>query len=142
MKFKSQTDILFNLALLGPSLVLLVFASGLIKGNNTGINVAGLTLILAVVALLLWIRCDTRYFITGDQLKIRQGPIKMTIAITDIRSLTINKTLWTGLKLALARKGIIIKYNKYDEIYISPKDKDSFIKELQKINSRIEVTDS
>ncbi len=52
----------------------------------------------------------------------------MTITITDIRSLNINKTLWTGLKLALARKGIIIKYNKYDEIYISPKDKDTFIK--------------
>ncbi len=56
MKFKSQTDILFNFALLGPSLILLVFASGLIKGHHTGINVAGLILILAIVAFLLWIR--------------------------------------------------------------------------------------
>jgi Bacterial PH domain len=34
---------------------------------------------------------------------------------------------------------IAIVYNKYDEIYISPKNREDFIKELLKINSDIIV---
>jgi hypothetical protein len=34
---------------------------------------------------------------------------------------------------------LVIKYNKFDEIYISPKDKQLFVNELIKINPNIEV---
>jgi len=43
------------------------------------------------------------------------------------------------MKFSLSSKGILIKYNKYDELYISPEDQDQFIKELQEKNTTIKV---
>ena len=43
------------------------------------------------------------------------------------------------MKPALATNGIIVKYNKYDEVYLSPRDKDAFIKELLKFNGNIKI---
>lgn len=36
-------------------------------------------------------------------------------------------------------KGVIITYNKYDEIYFSPQERDKFVQELLKINPKITV---
>ena len=44
-----------------------------------------------------------------------------------------------GFKPALATKGLIIKYNKYDDIYISPNSNDTFIEAVLKINSNIKI---
>jgi len=41
-----------------------------------------------------------------------------------------NTTMWSGFRPATARKGIIVKYNKYDEIYFSPDSNESFIQAL------------
>jgi hypothetical protein len=47
--------------------------------------------------------------------------------------------MYVGMKPAFARNGIIVRYNKYDEIYISPPDNNEFVEELLKINPEIEV---
>lgn len=38
------------------------------------------------------------------------------------------------LKTGFGKKGLIIYYNNYDEIYISPEREDEFLKELMKWN--------
>ena len=43
------------------------------------------------------------------------------------------------LKPATALKGLIIKYNKYDEIYISPKTNESFVAEILKLNPEVKI---
>ncbi len=46
-----------------------------------------------------------------------------------------------GLKPALAEKGLIIKYNKFDTIYIAPESNEELIKDLLAINTAILVTE-
>ncbi len=56
------------------------------------------------------------------------------------REVIKGKTLWVGLKPATARKGLIIKYGKFDEIYISPQTNDEFINRLLELNDAIKIT--
>lgn len=65
--------------------------------------------------------------------------LKGAINIENIHKLEVNKTSWVGNKPATATKGIIIHYNKYDDVYISPESNDDLVKELLKINPNIEV---
>lgn len=48
--------------------------------------------------------------------------------------------MWTGLKPATARNGLIIKYNKFDEIYISPETNDTFVDKILELNGNIVIT--
>ena len=43
-------------------------------------------------------------------------------------------------KASLALTGLIIKYNRWDDLFISPQNQDQFIAELQKINPEIKVS--
>ncbi len=142
MKFKSDTDILFDVFIFGPVLILLMPLSEIIKNINGKSAVLSLIVILAVIALLMWVRFGTYYVIKDSQLFYRSGPIRGLIDIQSVHTLIKNKTLWVGTKPALARKGIILKYNKYDDIYISPKDKEQFIAELLKRNNNIQIAES
>jgi hypothetical protein len=60
-------------------------------------------------------------------------------SVSSIQKIAVNKTLWVGTRPATARNGVIIYYNKYDEIYFSPSDNEAFIKALLEINPEIEV---
>ncbi len=44
-----------------------------------------------------------------------------------------------GLKPALSSKGCIIKYRKWDDIYLSPENQELFNAELLKVNPAIKV---
>ena len=92
-----------------------------------------------VVLFLLWIFFDTKYELTKSHLKYKSGPIRGKIDIYSIRKIIKGKTLWAGLKPATAKNGLIIKYNKYDEIYISPKTNDTFIAKILEFNLEIEI---
>ena len=50
------------------------------------------------------------------------------------------KTMWVGLKPALATGGIIIKYNRFDDIYLAPKNNEELIEDLLKLNRDIVVS--
>jgi hypothetical protein len=93
----------------------------------------------AIAAMLLWMWLVTYYEIDGKNVWYRSGPVNGVIAISDIRTVIMHKSLYAGLKPALGSKGCIIKYNKYDEIYFSPKEQERFVAELMKINPAIEV---
>ncbi len=96
-----------------------------------------LVLLLAPVAFLLWLWMDTWYRIEDGSLVYQSGPFRGRIAIASIREITKNKTLLVGFKPALGQKGLIIRYNGWDEIYISPRDKEAFLAELLRKNGAI-----
>lgn len=137
MKFTSRKDILFTSLLLGV-IVLFVGLIFLLICQGKDWFWASLWLITLSI-LLLWIYFDTSYQLTKEHLIYRNGPIRGKINIADIKEVEANKTLYVGIKPALARKGLIIKYNKYDEIYISPKTNESFIKKLLELNGEVKV---
>lgn len=140
MKFQSEKGFLFGIAILGSAAALLIigFTDLFTVKYDMSFYFAQIVSLL-VAMLLLWFWFGTYYLIKDDKLIYRCGPIRGSVKIREIHTLIKNKTLWGGMKPVLATKGIIVKYNRYDEIYISPKDKDAFISEILKVNSEVKI---
>lgn len=86
--------------------------------------------LIGLVLLLLW---TIKYKIEG---------VVLTVWFIKIEIKNIKKIYKTRNPLsspALSIDRIAIVYNKYDEVLISPKDKEQFVEDLLKINPTIEV---
>lgn len=100
----------------------------------TGIN-------LVVVLFLTWLILQTNYAIDSKLLYWKSGPFKGTINIHSIKKIEFHKgivipVIW---KPALSHIGLIITYNNYDDIYISPENRDEFVQKITAINPNINL---
>jgi len=138
MNFKSRKDPLFLSALLVLIFLFILIGVFSDSGKETGWYwyVLGIT---PTSILFLWFFFGTSYSLTSSFLNYKSGPLKGSIPLENIREIIKNKTLWVGLKPATARKGLIIKYNTYDEIYISPQDNEEFIKSILSYKADIKI---
>ena len=142
MKFESKKDTLFTILVLGiNALCIGIVIHVLFIKETVTQDYWGALIIVAVVLLLFWIFYGTHYELTKDALIYKSGPIRGKISINRITEIEKGKTLWVGLKPATSQKGLIIKYDKYNEIYISPKTNDAFIKKILELNSNIKITE-
>lgn len=89
---------------------------------------------------IFWIYFNTSYRIENKELFYCSGFLKGKIEILSIKEIKNGKTMWSGIKPALSTKGIIIKYNMYDEIYLAPENNNKLISDLLKINQDIIIT--
>jgi hypothetical protein len=140
MKFKSRKDDLFYGFTYGSVLFLLIMA--IIEFKQNGLQhyeIITYLLIVLSIGLLLWVFHGTNYELTPQYLKYQSGPTKGTIEIATITTIINGKTMWSGMKPATAKKGLIIKYNRFEEIYISPENNEIFLQEILKFNNKIEV---
>ena len=96
---------------------------------------------VSIVAALIWILLDTKYCIKEEIIVFNSGPFRRRININTIRKIAHHSglTLPVTFKPALNTKGLIVYFNKYDEIYISPDQEAIFLEELLNINTNIEV---
>ncbi len=99
-----------------------------------GINLLSL-LLLASIAL------KTQYKIKDDLLYWQSGPFFGKIDIRTILKIQHHNGIFvpTVWKPALSQIGLIITYNKFDDIYISPEKEADFIESLLQINPSIEI---
>ena len=98
------------------------------------------TLLLSLpLAIVLWVYFSTKYWIENERIHYRCMFIKGSIPIHEIKSITPNKTSWVGVRPALATKGLIIRYQKYEEIYLAPESNSEFINDLLTINPAIKI---
>ena len=90
------------------------------------------------VGLMLWIWFGTGYEIKNGNLYYRSGPFTGNIDISGIKEIRKGQS-WRliGIKPALSTDGIIIRYNKFDEIFLAPDNKKEFIEELLRNNPDI-----
>lgn len=93
--------------------------------------------LVAPLFLFLSMYFNTYYVIEKGLLKYQSGFMKGNIPICNIIEIQKNKTLWSGKKPALSKNGLIIKYNKFDEIYIAPENNDEMLADLLAINNKI-----
>lgn len=114
---------------------------GFLSATNGRHEYWSMTTILLVIALMFWLYFGTYYELSNNQLLYRSGPINGKIEISRIREISKGKTLWVGLKPATAKNGLIVKYDKYNEIYISPKTNESSIEKILELNSEIKITE-
>jgi Bacterial PH domain len=116
---------------------------GLIIGFTSAIMIAqkawaGLAIHLLVILFIVHLITTTFYQLEGKSLRIKSGfIINKLIMIDSIRKIQKSNSLFSSPAASLDRLEIF--YNKYDSILISPKDKQKFLAELQKINPTIEI---
>jgi hypothetical protein len=121
-------------------ILLMIFLGDWFWDDTPGLEVWPLHIFSAVVAaFLLWLWLDTSYDVSKGLVNYRSGPFRGSIAIHQIKSIQVGKTQWVGIKPALAQKGLILAYGKWDEIYFSPADQKGFIEALLEQNPAIKL---
>ena len=96
------------------------------------------TIILILHFLFLFMLANIKYVITESQLIIDQSLGKWgkeVIDISTIKSIEPTHTILSAPASSLDR--LRISYNKYDEVVISPRRKEEFIRQLQSLNPQI-----
>lgn len=135
--FKSGVSLMPSLVLLGTVLLLIgLFIIDLLFGNLSS-NYYFHLFDLLVVVFLTWIWLRTFYAIENNTIICKAGPFFSRVDIGDIKKIELNKKLWSGFRPALSFNGMVIHYNKFDEIFISPKDLEGFISVLKRMNPTI-----
>ncbi|WP_375585507.1 PH domain-containing protein [Cyclobacterium xiamenense] len=125
----------------GILLVLLVLplAYGLLDPKPMEEKLRRIIPLTAPALFIIWPYVSTRYQIRGHTFYYKSGYIKGEIDIGTIRTVLKGKTRWVGVKPALATGGLIIKHNRYDDVYIAPEDSEILIADLLTINPAIQV---
>jgi hypothetical protein len=84
---------------------------------------------------LVYLMVSIKYEINESQLIIHQAMGKMVIDINTIKSIEPTHTILSAPASSLDR--LRISYNKYDDVVISPRRKEEFIRQLHSINPNI-----
>jgi len=121
-------------------IVLIIFFGPLVPNyisNGFNNNMCLMTLVLIILfGLILHMFFNTNYKIQNEKLFIKCGFFKYRpINIEDIKKVSKSSNIISSPAASFDR--IEIKYGKFDEIIISPKNKIKFVEELQKINPNI-----
>lgn len=90
-----------------------------------------------IALLILSLPKTTHYTFEEDALICRSSFLKRTITYSSITKISEHKGLYAGWKFSLSSKGLLVHYNKFDELYISPEDQDQFIQDLLSFNPTI-----
>lgn len=128
--FKSKIDWWFGLLLVYP---IFMSVKSMLLGEWVGL--LGLSI---VIVLILFFSKTTRYIINDNQLIVKSTwVVYERIDISKITKIEKTNSILSSPALSLDR--IRIRYNKYDEVLISPKVKKEFVDELLKVNPTIEI---
>ena len=135
MKFKSRKDWLFLTVIFGTIALCAALVTGAVMndGERFGSVVAIATVTGLVSWLLLSVLLSTRYSVDEDYVYYKAGTFKGKVEIQSIREIQVGKSMWTGLRVATAMNGLIIRYDQYNEVYISPDSNSSFIEKLKQV---------
>ncbi len=136
-KFKAKTGYL----ILIPLLMLFIGfpAQQIISGTSTGAVIAMVSIMIPVTAFTLSIFFGTHYTINEhNELTIKCGIIYHSkVDISTIKSISKTRNPISSPAPSLDR--LEIKHGKWDSLIVSPQDKISFIKALQKANPKIKT---
>jgi len=138
--FKTRTDALFKGLMIFSIAICVIPMWPLLRSGISGIEALIAFVILAATTLMMIaFYTHTYYRIEGNELRWRSSILFGKFSISSIHKVAVNQTLWVGTRPATAKNGVIIYYNKYDEIYFSPSDNEAFLAALLEINPEIEV---
>jgi hypothetical protein len=140
MKFKSAFSKLnFIIPLLPVSIILIL---SVFTEEDTNLIIFPALGIYVFMVLLFSILYYTIYYeIQKEVLIISMFFYKTKIKISEIRSIKYSDSIVKPnfYKPGCHHKGLEIIYHKYDDIFISPENRELFIAQLQEINPNIEI---
>ena len=142
MIYKTRKDLLFKTVFTATVLICI----GAILPSLVNDSIKGNSLLLAIginalsIIFLGLIYFNTYYTLSNQFLKYKSGPFGGKVKIDKITCVDFGKTQWVGLRrYGLAQKGLIIYFNNYDDLYISPERQEQFIEQLLSYNDKIIV---
>ena len=138
--FKTRTDALFKGLMIFSIAICVIPMWPLLRSGISGIEaVIAFVILAATTLMMIAFYTHTYYRIEGNELRWRSSILFGKFSISSIHKIAVNQTLWVGTRPATAKNGVIIYYNKYDEIYFSPSDNEAFVAALLEINPEIKV---
>jgi hypothetical protein len=140
MKFAAKKDkSIKSLLLIIGVLCIATITIMVLNANGQVFTLLASLIVLTLVGMVVWIWFDTSYYLTENKLHYKSGPFRGSLNIDKIVRITKNQTLLAGMKPALARNGLTIRFNKWDEIYIAPVEPELLISELLRVNPEIKI---
>ena len=130
-RISSRKDTVFTVVMGATVLFCFALAIPLVFQPLTKETVMGGVVVLVSNGLLLWLWLGTSYTLSDTHLGWKSGPLHGSIPLKEIKKITVGKTLWVGMRPATALGGLIIHYQAYEEIYITPKDQETFVALLE-----------
>lgn len=122
-RFKSKVDWWFYLAVAGSAIFLAVIILPKVAAGTMSV-IGAIVLAVAIVGFPAWLMISTYYDVAADELRIRSGPFRWTIKLSDIQSVTPKKSLISSPALSLDR--LEICYGETRKVLVSPADKEGF----------------
>jgi hypothetical protein len=138
MRFPSKKSLLTGILFLGCIVLLSILTARILFLHRDAWEPRAI-LIMMPAGLLLWFWFGTYYSIRPGTIEYHSGPFFGKIQISSIKKIKKNKGLFVGLRAALAFGGMVLTFNRWDEIYISPRDPEEFIHHLLEQNPQIEI---
>jgi hypothetical protein len=140
MKYKSDFSKINILIPLFPAVLVSLIA--FLTGDSIEMVLEPIGFLILLLSVLITVTYFTTYYeIQENLLVVSMFFHKTKIKISEIRTVKYsNSIIKTNFyKPGFHHKGIEIVYHKYDDIFISPSNKDQFIKQLIEQNSTIEI---
>jgi len=128
--YRSRVDTLLVVALLVIPLALFSSLGSGLLGLPIALRLATLLPLVGIFCLVLWTLRSTYYTINESDLTVRSGPMRWVIALSQIESVTPTRDARSGPALSLDR--LRICYGGGRQMLISPQDKESFIRDLER----------
>ena len=140
MKYKSDfSKINFFIPLFPAVLVSLI---AFLSGDSIEMVLAPIGFLILFLSILIAVTFFTTYYeIQENVVLVSMFFYKTKIKISEIRSIKYSNSIMKTnfYKPGCHHKGIEIVYHKYDDIFISPNNRDQFIAQLIEQNPTIEI---
>jgi hypothetical protein len=140
MKYKSDfSKINFFIPLFPAVLVSLI---AFLSGDPIEMVLAPIGILILFLGVLITVTFFTTYYeIQENLLVVSMFFYKTKIKISEIRTLKYSNSIMKTnfYKPGFHHRGIEIVYHKYDDIFISPNNRDQFIEQLIEQNPTIEI---
>jgi hypothetical protein len=140
MKYKSDfSKINFFIPLFPAVLVSLI---AFLSGDSIEMVLAPIGILILLLSVLITVTFFTTYYeIQENLLVVSMFFYKTKIKISEIKTIKYSNSIMKTnfYKPGFHHRGIEIVYHKYDDIFISPNNRDQFIKQLIEQNPTIEI---
>jgi hypothetical protein len=140
MKYKSDfSKINFFIPLFPAVLVSLI---AFLSGDSIEMVLAPIGILILLLSVLITVTFFTTYYeIQENLLVVSMFFYKTKIKISEIKTIKYSNSIMKTnfYKPGFHHRGIEIVYHKYDDIFISPNNRDQFIEQLIEQNPTIEI---
>ncbi len=123
-RFRSRIDAVVAVVLVTPVAVVAWTLIGVARRGGESLMVPALVCAVTT-GLILWLLLDTSYTVTDTELRIRGGPMRVTLPLASIRRVRRSNTLISAPALSLRR--LEIDYGSSGLAVISPAREAEFL---------------